>query len=142
LTSPDRKPTMPIPQRGESDRMIVRVLSVRIAKDRGAEFHAFVRDRGLPRIQVHPGLVSVHVGRRADGPAELAIVVTVWRDWESIMDALGPDPSQPYMLTPESELIDTVTVEHFEAIDLPPLDRAQEADPPPEMAGATPAVAT
>jgi hypothetical protein len=100
--------------------MIVRVLSVRIAPSRGAEFHAFVRDRGLPKIQAHPGLVSAHVGRRTDGADERAIVVTVWRDWEALQDALGPDPSQPYLPTPDSGLVATAEVEHFEAIDLPP----------------------
>jgi hypothetical protein len=105
--------------------MIVRVLSVRIAEGRGAEFHAFIRERGLPRIQEHPGLLSVNVGRRTEGSAELAIVVTVWRDWQAIEDALGPDPSQPYMLTPESGLAETATVEHFEAIDLPTIERVQ-----------------
>ena len=105
--------------------MIVRVLSVRIAEGRGAEFHAFIRERGLPRIQEHPGLLSVHVGRRTEGHDEFAIVVTVWGDWQAIVDALGPDPSQPYMLTPESGLAETATVEHFEAIDLPPIARVQ-----------------
>jgi hypothetical protein len=108
--------------------MIVRVLSVRIAPDRGAEFHAFVRDHGLPRIQSHSGLVSAHVGRRTDGPDELAIVVTVWRDWEALTDALGPDPSLPYLPTPESGLVATATVEHFEAIDLPPIRPIELAD--------------
>jgi hypothetical protein len=122
--------------------MIVRVLTVRIANDRGAEFHAFVRDHGLPRIQEHPGLVSVHVGRRTDGPAEHAIVVTVWRDWESITDALGPDPSKPYMPTPASGLVETTTVEHFEAIDLPALDRAQAVGGGADLPSATPAIAT
>ncbi|HET7082805.1 MAG TPA: hypothetical protein VFJ00_03740 [Candidatus Limnocylindria bacterium] len=97
------------------------MLNVRIAKDRGAEFHAFVRERGLPRIQKHPGLVSAYVGRRTDGPDEFAVVVTIWRDWQVLTDALGPDPSQPYLLTPESGLAETATVEHFEGIDLPPL---------------------
>ena len=87
--------------------MIVRVLSVRITQDRGAEFHAFIRERGLPRIQAHPGLVSAHVGRRTEGPDEFAIVVTIWRDWHALTEALGPDPSQPYLLTPESGLVET-----------------------------------
>jgi len=117
--------------------MIIRVLSVRIAQGRGAEFHAFVRERGLPRIQSHPGLVSAHVGRRTDGPDEFAIVVTAWRDWEALTDALG-DPSQPYMLTPESGLAETATVEHFEAIELPPIGQLQPDDPP-DMAIAAPA---
>jgi len=122
--------------------MIVRVLTVRIAKDRGAEFHAFVRDRGLPRIQEHPGLVSVHVGRRTDGPGEQAIVVTVWRDWDAITDALGPDPSQPYMPTPESGMVEAATVEHFEAIDLPSLGRAEALEEMADLSTTTRVVAT
>ena len=107
--------------------MIVRVLSVRIAQGRGAEFHAFIRERGLPRIQAHPGLVSAHVGRRTEGQDEFAIVVTIWTDWHAITEALGPDPSQPYLLTPESGLVETANVEHFEAIDLPPVLRVEPA---------------
>ncbi|MEX2136971.1 MAG: hypothetical protein WEB29_08515 [Chloroflexota bacterium] len=107
--------------------MIVRVLSVRIAQGRGAEFHAFIRERGLPRIQAHPGLVSVHVGRRTEGHDEFAIVVTTWTDWHALTEALGPDPSQPYLLTLESGLVDEATVEHFEAIDLPPSPHVQAA---------------
>jgi len=99
--------------------MIVRVLNVRIAEGRGPEFHAFMRERGLPRMQEHPGLVSVNVGRRTDGPDEFAVIVTVWQDWEALTDALGPDPSRPYMITKESGLAASTTVEHFEAIELP-----------------------
>ena len=99
--------------------MIIRVLNVKIEPDRGADFHAFIRDRGLPRIQAHPGLISAHVGRRTDGGHEVAIVVTVWKDWDALTDALGPDPSQPYLLTPDTGLVVSSQVEHFEAIDLP-----------------------
>ena len=109
--------------------MIIRVLSVKIAQDRGAEFHAFIREKGLPRIQAHPGLVSAHVGRRTDAHDEFAIVVTVWRSWEALTDALGPDPSQPYMVTPESGLAETAQVDHFEAIDLPALSQLRPDGP-------------
>ena len=100
--------------------MILRVLTVEIAPGRGAEFHAFIRDKGLPRIQAHPGLISAHIGRRTEGGDERALVVTVWRDWESLQDALGPDPSQPYLVTP-GEMVADAFVEHFEAVELPPL---------------------
>ena len=103
--------------------MIVRVLSVHVAPNRGAEFHAFIRDHGLPKIQTHPGLISVNVGRRTEGPDEFAIVVTVWQDWQALTEALGPDPSEPYMLTPATGLVTKATVEHFEAIDLPELPK-------------------
>lgn len=123
---------MPLPQRDSTHRMIVRVLSVSVAPNRGAEFHAFIRDQGLPRIQAHPGLVSVHVGRRTEGSDELAIVVTVWSDWHALSEALGPDPSKPYMLTPATGLVSNVTVEHFEAIDLPALPKREPTGPADE----------
>jgi hypothetical protein len=105
--------------------MIVRVLSVHVAPNRGAEFHTFIRDHGLPKIQTHPGLISVNVGRRTEGPDEFAIVVTVWQDWQALTEALGPDPSEPYMLTPATGLVSKATVEHFEAIDLPELPKRE-----------------
>ncbi len=70
---------------------------------------------------------SVHVGRRTEGHDEFAIVVTTWTDWHALTEALGPDPSQPYLLTPESGLVETATVEHFEAIELPPRPHLQPA---------------
>ncbi len=114
-------------QTGVTHRMIIRVLSVRVEPDRGADFHAFIRERGLPRIQAHPGLVSAHVGRRTEGRDELAIVVTIWRDWDALTEALGPDPSQPYLLTPDTGLVAEARVEHFEAIDLPAIPQQAPA---------------
>lgn len=130
---------MPLPQRDTPHRMIVRVLSVQVAPNRGAEFHAFIRNQGLPRIQAHPGLISVNVGRRTEGPDELAIVVTVWRDWQALIDALGPDPSEPYMLTTATGLVTSANVEHFEAIDLPALPKGEAAHAPAEGRLVTPA---
>jgi hypothetical protein len=121
--------------------MIIRVLSVQIEPDRGADFHEFIRDRGLPRIQSHPGLISAHVGRRTEGNDELAIVVTVWRDWEALTDALGPDPSQPYLLTPATGLVSSARVEHFEAIDLPPIPKREPVADPPGVLVAPPLTA-
>ena len=122
--------------------MIVRVLSVHVAPNRGAEFHAFIREQGLPRIQAHPGLISVNVGRRTEGPDELAIVVTVWRDWHDLTEALGPDPSEPYMLTTATGLVTTASVEHFEAIDLPSLPKGEAAHPPGDGRLVSPAART
>ena len=119
--------------------MIIRVLSVHVAPNRGAEFHAFIRDQGLPKIQAHPGLISVHVGRRTEGPDELAIVVTVWRDWQALTEALGPDTSEPYMLTPATGLVTRATVEHFEAIDLPAHPQSEATPNPAEINLAAPA---
>jgi quinol monooxygenase YgiN len=101
--------------------MIVRVLNARIAPNRGAEFQAFVREHGLPRLQNHPGLVSLHVGRRNEGPDEFVTVISVWRNWDALQDALGPDPSQPYLPAPGEGMVVSTSVEHFEAVEISPL---------------------
>jgi hypothetical protein len=101
--------------------MIVRVLNARIAPNRGAEFQAFVREHGLPRLQNHPGLFTLHVGRRTEGHDEFVTVISVWRDWDSLQDALGPDPSQPYLPAPGEAMVESASVEHFEAVEIGPL---------------------
>ena len=76
--------------------MIIRVLQATIAPRRSADFHTFVIEQ----------------------------CVSVWRDWDAIAAALGPDPLQPFLLTPETGLVSSVQVLHFEAVDpLPGAER-------------------
>lgn len=97
--------------------MIIRVLQATIAPRRSADFHAFVVEQALPRFREHDGLIDVYVGLRSDGSEDIGIVVSVWRDWDALAAAIGPDPLQPYLLTPETGLLSSVTVLHFEALD-------------------------
>ena len=122
--------------------MIVRVLNARIAPNRGAEFQSFIREHGLPRLQNHPGLVSLHVGRRNEGSDEFVTVISVWRNWDALQDALGPDPSQPYLPAPGTEMVESTSVEHFEAVEITPLAGREESlagEPQPVRGPASPA---
>lgn len=99
--------------------MIIRLVRARIAPGRSADFHAQVRAEGLPHLLAGPGLVGLHIGRRDEDGEEIAILVSVWRDWETLTSTLGEDATRPYLLTLESGLVTSVTVEHFEALELP-----------------------
>ena len=111
--------------------MIIRLVRARIAPGRSADFHAQVRDEGLPHLLAGPGLVGLHIGRRDEDGEELAVLVSVWRDWETLTSTLGEDATRPYLLTPESGLVTSVTVEHFEALELAaPMGRRAD-DPMP-----------
>ena len=104
--------------------MIIRVLQATIAPRRSADFHTFVIEQGVPRFRELDGLIDVYVGLRSDGSEDVGIIVSVWRDWDAIAAALGPDPLQPFLLTPETGLVSSVQVLHFEAVDpLPGAER-------------------
>ena len=104
--------------------MIIRVLQATIAPRRSADFHTFVIEQGVPRFREHDGLIDVYVGLRSDGSEDTGIIVSVWRDWDALAAAVGPDPLRPYLLTPETGLITSVDILHFEAVEpLPSVDR-------------------
>ena len=96
--------------------MIIRVLQATIAPMRSAEFHAFVMDRAIPAFRQHDGLIDVRVGLRSDGSEDFGIVISVWSDWDALAAAVGPDPSRPYVLTPETGLVTSVEVRHYEGV--------------------------
>ena len=101
--------------------MIIRVLQATIAPRRSADFHTFVIEQGVPRFREHDGLIDVYVGLRSEGAEDVGIIVSVWRDWDALAAAVGPDPLRPYLLTPETGLVSSVQVLHFEAVE--PLPR-------------------
>ncbi len=103
--------------------MIIRVLQATIAPRRSADFHTFVIEQGVPRFREHDGLIDVYVGLRSEGGEDVGIIVSVWRDWDALAAAVGPDPLRPYLLTPETGLVSSVQVLHFEAVE--PLPRGE-----------------
>ncbi len=109
--------------------MIIRLVRARIASGRSPDVHALLREHGLPAVIGAPGAVDVYAARRDEGGSEIVVIVTVWRDWTSLTAALGDDPTTPYLLTGESGLVDEVTVEHFEALDLPGRSRGDDRTP-------------
>jgi hypothetical protein len=107
--------------------MIIRVFQATIAPRRSAEFHAFAVEQGLPGIRANDGLIDVYMGLRSEGTEDIGVIVSIWRDWDAIAAAIGPDPSRPYLLTLETGLITSVDIVHFEAIDPIPTDVARAA---------------
>jgi hypothetical protein len=97
--------------------MIIRVLQATIVPRRSADFHRFVIEEGLPGLRGHDGLIDVYMGLRSEGTEETGVIVSVWRDWDALADAVGPDPSRPYLLTPETGIVSSVQIMHFEALD-------------------------
>ena len=98
--------------------MIVRVLTLRVRAGRVGHFNAAMREQ-LPEMREQPGLVYVKLARRleADGGEEV-VLFEEWRDADSVYHWVGGDLAKPRLLRAAAEAADSVTVTHYEALDI------------------------
>ena len=99
--------------------MIVRVLTARIRQDHSAPFHVLMREQ-LPILHAHEGLVYTKLARRLDGAFEHVLLFEEWRDPAAMYAWTGPDPSRPRLVPGAEELIEELTITHYEALDIEP----------------------
>jgi hypothetical protein len=103
--------------------VIVRVFSGRVAPRREGDFNANVRRR-LDHIRSQPGNVYVKFARKIDGDRERVILITEWATAAALYAWTGGDVGTPRSV--DLELLDEWRVEHWEALDLAPLDDVPE----------------
>ena len=98
-------------------RMIVRVLTARVRRERSAKLHALMREQ-LPQLQSYDGLVYAKLARRLDGADEQVVLFEEWRDPRAMYAWTGPDPGRARLMPGAEELIDELTITHYEALDV------------------------
>lgn len=106
--------------------MIVRVLTARVRSDRAEALNALFRQQ-LPILREQPGLAYVKLARQVGSEDEEIILFEEWRDTASLYAWAGPTIAKPRLLPGTQELIDELTVKHYEALDVDP-DAAAGAD--------------
>ena len=123
--------------------MIVRVLQARVSGPNVASFNALFR-RQVELLREQPGLEYVKLARRLqpDGSEE----VLLFEEWLTPADVyrwVGPNLGAPRLVPGTRELIDSLVVTHYEALDREmdagqvALDAADDAaDDAPEEEGA------
>jgi len=130
--------------------VIVRVLTARVAPDNVGEFNALIRGE-LEELRVQPGLVYAKLARRLDAVGgEEVVLFEEWRTPSDVWAWTGGRLNTPRLLPGTEELVDELTIAHYEALDLAPeasdvemIRRASEiisatpAPPRPERASAT-----
>jgi antibiotic biosynthesis monooxygenase (ABM) superfamily enzyme len=97
--------------------MIVRVVTARVRSERAAAFNTKLRQQ-LPLLREQPGLVYVKLARQVHGDEEEVLLFEEWRDTASLYGWAGPVIDKPRFLPGTEELVEHVSVEHYEALDV------------------------
>jgi quinol monooxygenase YgiN len=96
--------------------VIVRVLRAQVRPGRVGAFNVVFR-RQVALLREQPGLVYLKLARRLepDGGQE-AVLFEEWADAASLYAWVGPDLSAPRLVPGARELIDDLSVSHFEVL--------------------------
>ena len=105
--------------------MIVRVLTANVQVNKSARLHDLMREQ-MPILRTYDGLVYAKLARRMEGPVEQVVLIEEWRDAQSLYAWTGPDVAIPRLLPGASELIDGLSIVHYEALDIQVSDDVAE----------------
>jgi heme-degrading monooxygenase HmoA len=109
--------------------VIVRVLRARVRAPKVASFDALIRGQALS-MRGQPGLEYVKLARRVepDGSEEV-VLFEEWIDAKSMYAWVGPNLSEPRLVEGARELVEELSVTHYEALDREaPVDVVHEDD--------------
>jgi len=105
--------------------MIVRVLTANVQLNKSGQLHDLMRQQ-MPILRSYEGLVYAKLARRMEGRTEQIVLIEEWRDAQALYAWTGPDVSVPRLLPGSSELIDDLSIVHYEALDIDVTDDVAE----------------
>jgi heme-degrading monooxygenase HmoA len=100
--------------------VIVRVLTARVLPKHAGQFNELLRGQ-LAELREQPGLVYVKLARRFDETGDQEVVLfEEWRTPSDLWTWTRGRLAQPRLLPGTEELIDNLTITHYEALDIDP----------------------
>jgi heme-degrading monooxygenase HmoA len=104
--------------------VIVRILTARVPRQNVGPFNDLLRAQ-LTELRVQPGLVYVKLARRLnENEGEEVVLVEEWRTPADLFAWTRGRLTKPRLLPGTEDLLEGVTVSHYEALDLSPDDLA------------------
>jgi len=101
--------------------VIIRVLTATVRETSAARVHELLREQ-LPILREHDGLVYVKLARRLVGRSEEIILLEEWRDPAALYGWTGSHIERPRLLPGTEDLIDDLSITHYEALDIETFD--------------------
>src|SRR5262249_8941001 len=93
--------------------MILRIFRARAKPGMQSRFARLCREKSLPYMQSMPGLVYFHIGRSMPQRPHEFVLVSAWKDMESLKALAGENWETPVILPGEGELVEDISVQHY-----------------------------
>jgi quinol monooxygenase YgiN len=99
--------------------MIVRVVHARVTRGHEQQFHQLLLEQA-PVMRAHDGLRYLKMARQVTRDGERIMMVEEWADAPSLYAWAGADLTRARLMPGAYDLLEEVSVEHYEAIDVDP----------------------
>jgi quinol monooxygenase YgiN len=96
--------------------VIIRVFRATARAERRAEYERLIREDSVELLRAQSGMVSLEVGLPMPHSPDDFVMISVWKDMESLLAFTGPDWQTPVALPGESELVVRTAVDHYQRL--------------------------
>ena len=93
--------------------MIIRVFRARIRQAKVAEFKRLVQEQSIPWLTSTNGLLAYFAGEPLDDDEREFVMVTLWRDLESLQGFVGENWKTPVVTLDETPLVEEMVAHHY-----------------------------
>ncbi|MEO7002729.1 MAG: transposase [Ktedonobacterales bacterium] len=94
--------------------MILRVFQAQLKSGKRGAYERHCRAHALPLMRAQPGCLSALIGASRPDQRDQFVVVSVWRDLQSLQAFAGEQWRQSLILPGEADLLERASVAHYE----------------------------
>jgi quinol monooxygenase YgiN len=93
--------------------VIVRIFRAKIRKGQVSEFKRMVQEQSIPWLKNSEGMLGYFPGEPFGDNAQEFVMVTLWRDQESLQAFAGSDWDNPVVTQDEAPLVEAMFADHY-----------------------------
>ena len=97
--------------------MIIRIFKAKIRKGQVSEFKLMVKNQSIPWLESSEGMLGYFPGEPFGENAREFVMITLWRDLDSLKAFAGTDWDNPVVTEDEAPLVETMMAEHYRKFD-------------------------
>ena len=97
--------------------MIVRIFRAKIRENRISEFKRMVQEQSIPWLKSSDGMLGYFPGEPFGDNEQEFVMITLWRDLDSLKAFSGLDWDNPIVTQDEEPLVEEMFAEHYLGFD-------------------------
>lgn len=97
--------------------MIIRVFRARIRNEKVSEFKRMVQEQSIPWLVSTDGMLGYFAGEPLGDDEREFVMVTLWRDLESLKGFVGENWKTPVVTADEAPLVEEMVAYHYQKFD-------------------------